>query len=377
MNWLRVRELVRKEFIQLFRDRKNRPMLVIAPLIQVILFGYVVTTDVRDITIAVIDQSRTPDSRRLLDAFDGNPTFRVTHVLQDPKDLDRLLLQREVDIGLQIPPDFSARIRKGETAEVQVLVDGSMSNMAAVRIAYSVNVLDAFNTQLLRELNRRRIDFGEIDGRIRTWYNPNLDSQNYYVPGIVAFLVMLLSLIFTSMAVVREKEAGTMEQLIVTPLKADRVHSRQDHPLHSHRPGPDGDGDPLRPAVVRDPHDGQRIRAARRKLHLSAEHPRHRAADLHRLPHPAAGHDDQLLFHPAVFHAERVRLPHRQHARRGAVADAPEPPEPFSDHHPGGVPEGHGLGDPVAAVPGAGRSRRARFYRCGQAVPETVGLEFG
>jgi ABC-2 type transport system permease protein len=220
VNWQRVRELVRKEFIQLFRDRKSRPMLVIAPLIQVILFGYVVTTDVRDITVAVIDPSRTPDSRRLVDAFDGNPTFRVTHVLQDPKDLDRLLLQRKVDIGLQIPPDFSARIRRGETAEVQVLVDGSMSNMAAVRIAYSMNVLDAFNAELLRELNRRRIDFGEIDGRIRTWYNPNLDSQNYYVPGIVAFLVMLLSLIFTSMAVVREKEAGTMEQLIVTPLKA-------------------------------------------------------------------------------------------------------------------------------------------------------------
>ena len=145
--------------------------------------------------VAVIDQSRTPESRRLIDAFDGNPTFRVTHVLQDPKDLDRLLLRREVDIGLQIPPDFSARIRRGETAEVQILVDGSMSNMAAVRIAYSVNVLDAFNAQLLRELNRRRIDYGEIDGRIRTWYNPNLDSQNFYVPGIVAFLVMLLSLL--------------------------------------------------------------------------------------------------------------------------------------------------------------------------------------
>jgi ABC-2 type transport system permease protein len=220
MNWPRVRELVRKEFIQLFRDRKNRPMLVIAPLIQVILFGYVVTTDVRDITLAVIDPSRTPDSRRLLDAFDGNPTFRVTRILQNPMDLERLLLQRTVDIGLQIPPDFSARLRKGETAEVQILVDGSMSNMAAVRIAYSANVLDAFNAQLLREIQGRRVDFGEIDGRIRTWYNPNLDSQNYYVPGIVAFLVMLLSLLFTSMAVVREKEAGTMEQLIVTPLKA-------------------------------------------------------------------------------------------------------------------------------------------------------------
>jgi len=220
MNWRRVRELVRKEFIQLFRDRKNRPMMVVAPLIQMILFGYVVTTDVRDIRMALIDQSRTPESRRLVDAFDGNPTFRITHVLQDPKELDRMLLQRGVDIGLQIPYDFSAQVHKGQTAEIQILVDGSMSNMAAVRIAYSVNVLEAFNSQLLLELNRRRIDFGEIDGRVRTWYNPNLDSQYYYVPGIVAFLVMLLSLLFTSMAVVREKEAGTMEQLIVTPLKA-------------------------------------------------------------------------------------------------------------------------------------------------------------
>jgi ABC-2 type transport system permease protein len=220
MDRLRVRELVRKEFIQLFRDRKNRPLLVIAPLIQLILFGYVVTTDVRDITVGVIDQARTPESRRLIEAFDGNPTFRITEVVQAPKELERLLLKRRVDIGLQIPPDVSERIRTGETAEVQVLVDGSMSNMAAVRIAYSVNVLDTFNSQLLRELHRRRIDFGEIDGRVRTWYNPNLDSQYYYVPGIVAFLVMLLSLLFTSMAVVREKEAGTMEQLIVTPLKA-------------------------------------------------------------------------------------------------------------------------------------------------------------
>jgi ABC-2 type transport system permease protein len=220
MNWLRVRELVRKEFIQLLRDRKNRPLLIIAPLVQIVLFGYVVTTDVRDIRIALIDQSRTPESRRLSDAFDRNATFRITHVLQDPQVLDRLLLRRSVDIGLQIPPDFAGSIREGETAEVQVLVDGSMSNLAAVRIAYSLSVIDGFNTRLLWELNRRRIDFGEIDGRIRTWYNPNLDSQFYYVPGIVAFLVMLLSLLFTSMAIVREKEAGTMEQLIVTPLKA-------------------------------------------------------------------------------------------------------------------------------------------------------------
>ncbi len=223
MSWIRVRELVRKEFIQLFRDKKNRPLLVIAPLIQLIVFGYVVTTDVRDIRVGLLDQSRTKESRRLVDAIAGNKTFRITHFVEHPRDLDRLLMKRKIDMGVKIGPDFSSRIRKGQTAEVQILVDGSMSNMASVRIAYTTTVLDNFNVHLIRELYGRKIDYGEIDGRIRTWYNPNLDSQYFYVPAIVAFLVMLLSLLFTSMAIVREKEAGTMEQLIVTPLKASEL----------------------------------------------------------------------------------------------------------------------------------------------------------
>jgi len=219
MSWLRIRELVRKEFIQLFRDKKNRPLLIIAPLVQLIVFGYVVTTDVRDIRVALVDQSRTPESRRLADAIDANRTFRITHNLRHSADLDRLLLKRRVNLGIIIPPDFSAKIRRGQTANIQILADGSMSNMAAIRISYTTVLLERFNSEFIRELYPQRIDYGEIDGRIRTWYNPNLDSQYFYVPGIVAFLVMLLSLLFTSMAIVREKEAGTMEQLIVTPLK--------------------------------------------------------------------------------------------------------------------------------------------------------------
>ncbi len=219
MSWLRIRELVRKEFIQLFRDKKNRPLLVIAPLVQLIVFGYVVTTDVRDIRVGLFDGSRTAESRRLIDSINSNKTFRITQFVEHPKDLDRLLMTREINMAVKIPFDFSARIRKRDTAEVQILVDGSMSNMASVRIAYTSTVLEEFNSRLIRELYSRKIDYGEIDGRIRTWYNPNLDSQYFYVPGIVAFLVMLLSLLFTSMAIVREKETGTMEQLIVTPLR--------------------------------------------------------------------------------------------------------------------------------------------------------------
>jgi ABC-2 type transport system permease protein len=219
MVWLRIRELVRKEFIQLFRDRKNRPLLIIAPLVQLIVFGYVVTTDVRMIRVGILDQSRTRESRRLIDAVDGNRTFRVTHAVDRSKELERLLEERRVDLALKIPPAFSEIIRRGNTAPVQILVDGSMSNMAAVRISYTMLVLDQFNNRMVRELFARKMEYGEIDARIRAWYNPNFDSRNFYVPGIVAFLVMLLTLLFTSMAIIREKEAGTMEQLIVTPLK--------------------------------------------------------------------------------------------------------------------------------------------------------------
>ncbi len=223
MNWIRIRELVRKEFIQLFRDKKNRPLLIIAPLVQIILFGYVVTTDVREITVGLLDFSHTPESRMLMDDFTGNRTFRVTDVVDKSADMDRLLMKRQVNIGIKIPPDFSSRIHKGLTSDVQILVDGSMSNMAAVRISYVMTVLDKFNTGMLQKLHPAKITYGKADDRIRTWYNPNLDSRNFYVPGIVAFLIMLLAMLLTSMAIIREKESGTMEQLIVTPLKPSEM----------------------------------------------------------------------------------------------------------------------------------------------------------
>lgn len=223
MNRVRIRELVRKEFIQLFRDRKNRPLLIIAPLIQIVLFGYVVSTDVRDIRLGLLDRSRTPESRLLVENLTGNPTFRVTHWADHPTELDQLLIHRRVDLTVEIPPDFADRIRRGQTAEVLILADGSASNMAAVRISHTSTVLEQFNTRMIRELYARKIDYGQVDDRVRTWYNPNLDSRNFYVPGIVAVLVMILTLLLTSMAIIREKESGTMEQLIVTPLRPSEM----------------------------------------------------------------------------------------------------------------------------------------------------------
>jgi ABC-2 type transport system permease protein len=219
MSRLRIRELVRKEFILLFRDRRVRPILIIAPVIQLLLFGYVVNYDIKNIRVALMDQSRTRESRMLVDAFSANNIFRITHVVDNEAALEEGLLKGRVDMGIKIGPDLSRKIREGKTAEIQILADGSMSNMASIRVAYAVMILDKLNREFLRELYPLHMSYGKIDGRIRTWYNPNLDSQYFFVPGIVAFLVMLIALLLTSIAVIKEKETGTMEQLIVTPLR--------------------------------------------------------------------------------------------------------------------------------------------------------------
>ncbi|MFC1866606.1 ABC transporter permease [Thermodesulfobacteriota bacterium] len=218
MNLLRVRELVRKEFIQLFREKKNLPLLIVAPFLQLIVFGYVVTTDVRDIRVAVFDQAMTLESRMLMDALNRNRTYRITHYMNSHRELEEVLLRRKVDLAIKIGPDFSKLIRRGDSAPIQIITDGSMSNISSARVAYTTSLLNTFNQKLIRELNAKEIDYGKTDVRIRTWYNPNLDSRNFFVPGIVAFLIMLISLLFTSLAIIREKEAGTIEQLIVTPI---------------------------------------------------------------------------------------------------------------------------------------------------------------
>ena len=220
MSWLRIRELVRKEFIQLFSDRRNRVMMFIFPFIQMFIFGYVVNYDITNIRVAVLDYSHTYESRKLIESFTGSNIFHITNNVADERQMAELLLREKVDMSIKIDHDFASIIRKGQTAPIQILVDGSMSNMASMRVAYTASVLDKFNREELRELYPMNMSYGKVDARIRTWYNPNLNSQYFFVPGIVAVLVMITSFILTSIAIIREKEDGTMEQLIVTPLKS-------------------------------------------------------------------------------------------------------------------------------------------------------------
>jgi len=220
MSWLRIRELVRKEFIQLFSERRNRAMLLIFPFIQMFIFGYVVNYDISNIRVAVMDYFKTLESRKLVKSFAGSDIFHITNNVADERQMAELLLRGKIDMGIKIDHDFASIIRKGQTAPIQILVDGSMSNMASVRVAYTTSVLDRFNRGELRELYPMNMSYGKVDARIRTWYNPNLNSQYFFVPGIVAVLIMVTAFILTSIAIIREKEDGTMEQLIVTPLKS-------------------------------------------------------------------------------------------------------------------------------------------------------------
>ncbi|MDD5169736.1 MAG: ABC transporter permease, partial [Syntrophales bacterium] len=191
----------------------------IAPLVQILIFGYVVNFDIHTINVGLLDLSQTRESRMIIDNFKSGGTFLFTHYARNAEDLEELLMDGQVDLGLKIGPDLSEKIRRGNTAEIQVLVDGTVSNMAAIRVAYVSTVLERLNRQFLAELYPFKMTYGRIDSRIRTWYNPNLYSQHFFVPGIVAFTIMLSSLLFTSMAIIKEKEAGTMEQLMVTPLR--------------------------------------------------------------------------------------------------------------------------------------------------------------
>lgn len=220
MNRVRIREFIRKEFIQLFREKKNLPLIFISPFMMMIIFGYVVSSDINDVKVGLLDRSQTRESRMFTDAIDANRTFRLTYFAADNDDLEDILLHRNVDMVIKIGPDFSEKIRKGDSAVIQVLIDGSMSNLSSKAVAYLSSVINNYNQSALRDIYHRELQYGRIDPRIRTWHNENLESKNTFVPGIVAFAIMLTSLLFTSMAIIREKEAGTIEQLIVTPLKS-------------------------------------------------------------------------------------------------------------------------------------------------------------
>ncbi len=212
---LRVREMVRKEFRQMFRDPRMKPLVFVAPIIQLVLFGYAVNTDIQNTATFVIDHDRTAQSRRIIDTFSSTGYFEIVGQSDRPSDLVEALDAGRAVIGLEIPAGFSRDLLAGRDANVQVLVDGTDSNTGTVAQGYALRIVREYGSRIARE----SASAGGVDLRIRAWYNPELESRVYNVPAVIGILLLLMCLLLTALAVVREREIGTLDQLMVSPLK--------------------------------------------------------------------------------------------------------------------------------------------------------------
>ena len=200
----RVLELVRKEFLQLFRDPRMWRIVFIAPLLQLMVFGYAVSTDVRNVSTFVVDHDGGPEARALIEALTVSGYFRVTGRATRPAELVRALDRGDALVGLVIPVDFAVRLRDGRGASVQMLLDGSDSNTATVAQGYAERIVQEFGA---RHGSGAQL---AVELRERAWFNPDLASRNYNVPAVAGAIIFLVCLLLTSLAVVREREIGTL-----------------------------------------------------------------------------------------------------------------------------------------------------------------------
>jgi ABC-2 type transport system permease protein len=207
--------LFRKEFIQMRRDRLTLMILTALPVAQLLLFGYAIQTDVRNLPTVVLDQSRTPESRDIIAAFANTGNFRITTWVNDRPALDAAIERGDAQAGIVVPYDFPRQLLRGETASVQVIVDASDPLSSQSALAAAAGVTQVRNLELLSQAARRP---PPLDARVRPRYNPGLQSPNYIVPGLVGVILTLTMVLITAMAIVRERERGTLEQLIVTPV---------------------------------------------------------------------------------------------------------------------------------------------------------------
>jgi ABC-2 type transport system permease protein len=223
--WRRIRHIIRKEFIQVLRDKKLRFFLIVPPLVQLLTYGYVVNFDIKHVAVAVFDESRTMESRQLIDRFASNDWFNVKYFVDSQKELLHLVDRGDITMALWFQWDFATRMRQGKSGRLQVIVDATDSNAALIVSRYAGTVIADYN-QL--QLNQRLARQGQawaaqsglaLEMEPRAWFNPNLVSRYSMVPGVIAMVVLLVSLMLTALSVVREKEIGTMEQILVTPIR--------------------------------------------------------------------------------------------------------------------------------------------------------------
>lgn len=222
--WDRVKAIMIKEFIHVIRDKRTLYVIMAMPIIQLILYGYALSWEVKHIPLAARDLDRSAESRSLISSFRSSSYFDLKQLIEKRKDEAELLDGGKVKAVLVIPPDFSEKLAAGKTTSVQVLCDGSDPTFGRVSSGYSAAIVRMFSNKVTVEtLNRYGIKFKEgflaFEAKRRVWYNPEMRSANFIVPGILSLILVMVPCVITSVAIVREKEKGTIENLIVSPIK--------------------------------------------------------------------------------------------------------------------------------------------------------------
>src|SRR5574337_1248231 len=216
----RILALIRKEFLALLKDPKSRMVLIVPPLLQLLIFGYAATFDLGTVTYAVYDQDRGQASRDLLAAFAGAAGFRQVVEIRADGEIEPLVDARRVLVAIHLGPRFSADLLARRPAPVQVIIDGRNSNTAMVALNYVRSIVNRFNDDWAAA---HGLPAAPARLETRAWFNPNLESRWFFIPGIIGMLTLVVTMLVTALTVAREREQGTFDQLLVTPLRPGEI----------------------------------------------------------------------------------------------------------------------------------------------------------
>jgi len=220
--WYRIFHITKKEFIQTLRDRRAFVIIMVAPIFQLLIFGYVATTDIKMSSAVICDYDGTSKSREFIRKFSASGYFNDKYYTTSTKEFDHYIDSGKAVIGITIPPGFQKMLLKGKQATVGLILDGTNSNLATILSGYLQFITADYSQQISGEYFSRKglVLKKPIDVEPRIWFNPDLKSVNFMVPGVMGLLTLIVLLNLTSLSIVRERELGTAEQLVVTPIKA-------------------------------------------------------------------------------------------------------------------------------------------------------------
>lgn len=218
--WTHLKALILKELLALLKDKKSRIVLIAPPLVQLFVFGYAASFDLNHVSYAVLNEDKGSASRELLSRFEGSKTFDCVAYLEGDAQIQPVIDNKKALLVIRFPSDFSRNLEQGRPANMQVNVDGRNSNSAMIVLNYVQSIVSSFNAGWIQEHGGRT---PPANLAVRSWYNPNLISRWFIVPGIVGLLTLLVALLITALSVAREREAGTFDQLLVTPLHPSEI----------------------------------------------------------------------------------------------------------------------------------------------------------